>query len=149
MSVRSDDVWVLVIDATRARILRGIGETGQPLMPELVLKAESRHLRDIMSDSGQRDAKRGEPGKEEATDPLLEDERQFLRGVVAVLESHRMANEIHRLAVFGDLRSLAMLHAILPSTLGRLLLAEMPLDLVNVSPQDLPHVVRDHLASRT
>lgn len=150
MAIGLEDVWVLVFDSTRARIVRGLAGAGRPAAAELVLKTESRNLLDSMSDRSGRAFGHGwRSHMDGGSDPVKADERQFLREVVAVLESHRRANEIHRLALFGEPRVLGLLRSLLPMALRRLVVCEMPLNLVHVSPHDLPQVVQGYLGKRT
>ena len=147
MTRREDDIWILIADATRARILRGIARAGEAPLPELVMRTEAHKLRDIMADK---------PGRtsfipslwaalDYGTDPLKDDDRKFLREVAALLDSHRRAGEFRRLAIFAEPRTLGLLRTILPVALRRLVCHETAANLLKVPPQELPQLLLRHL----
>ncbi|AXQ95576.1 host attachment protein [Cereibacter azotoformans] len=152
MMVREEDTWALVLDSTRARILRGLPRRGPPSTAELVLKCESHKLRDLMSDKPGRSFASFGGGRRSAmeygSDPLMEDERTFLREVVAVLETHRRAGEVHQLVIFAEPHSLGLMRTMLPPALRRLVRCEMPLNLIHVSAHELPQVILGYLGRK-
>lgn len=78
--------WALVLNSARCRILRGGAAKGDDTLAELVLRSESRHLRDIMSDKPGRSFASTGGGRrsamEYASDPLVEDQHDFIRQVI-------------------------------------------------------------------
>ena len=95
MTRERSKTWALVINGARCRILRGLAVDGDEVSAELVLRSESRHLRDIMSDKPGRSFASAGGGRrsamEYASDQIAEDRREFIRQVIALLESHRCA----------------------------------------------------------
>jgi hypothetical protein len=77
--------------------LRGLATKGDDALAELVLSSEGRNLRDILAGKhGRSFASTGgdrRSAMEYASDPVAEDQREFIRQVVALVESHRRAGE--------------------------------------------------------
>lgn len=141
--------WALVINGARSRILRGISGGGDNALAELVLRCESRNLRGIMSDKpGRSFASMGggrRSAMEYASDPIAEDQREFIRQIIALLESHRRAGEFDRLAIFAEHDMLGHLRQMMPRTLAELVIREVPKNLLHLSTQDLAQVVSREL----
>lgn len=137
--------WALVINGARCRIVRGVPARDTDALTELVLRSESRNLRDIMSDKpGRSFASKGggrRSAMEYASDPVVEDQKEFIRQVIAVLESHRRAGDFDRLAVFAEHDMLGHLRLMLPQTLSDLVIAELPKNLLHLSAQGLAEAV--------
>jgi protein required for attachment to host cells len=137
--------WALVLNGTRCRILRGISGRGDDTPAELVLRFEARNLRDIMSDKPGRSFASMGGGRRSAmdynSDPLVEDQRDFIRQVIALLESHRRAGDFDRLAVFADHDMLGHLRKMMPQSLADLVIYEVPKNLLHLSPQELAEAV--------
>ena len=137
--------WALVLNGTRCRILRGISGRGDDTPAELVLRFEARNLRDIMSDKPGRSFASMGGGRRSAmdynSDPLVEDQRDFIRQIIALLESHRRAGDFDRLAVFADHDMLGHLRKMIPQSLANLVIREVPKNLLHLSPQELAEAV--------
>ena len=137
--------WALVLNGTRCRILRGISGRGDDTPAELVLRFEARNLRDIMSDKPGRSFASMGGGRRSAmdynSDPLVEDQRDFIRQIIALLESHRRAGDFDRLAVFADHDMLGHLRKMMPQSLADLVIYEVPKNLLHLSPQELAEAV--------
>jgi protein required for attachment to host cells len=136
--------WAVVINGARCRILRGIPSHSKDALAELVLRSESRKLREIMSDKpGRTFASQGmrRSAIEYASDPIAEDQQEFIRQIIALLESHRRAGEIRKLAVFAEHDMLGRLHKLMPQTLSDLVIYEVPKNLLHLSPQELSETV--------
>lgn len=138
-------IWALVLNGARCRILRGISGKGEDAPAELVLRSESRNLRDIMSDKPGRSFMPAAGGRRSAmeygSDPLAEDQREFIRQIIALLESHRRAGDFDKLAVFAEHDMLGHLRQMMPPTLADLVIREVPKNLVQLSAQDLAEAV--------
>ena len=133
--------WALVLNGTRCRVLRGLSGSDKDAPSELVLRSEARNLRDIMSDKpGRSFASKGE-GRRSAmdygSDPIAEDQRDFLRQIIALLESHRRAGDFDQLAIFADQDMLGHLRKMMPQSLTDLVICEVPKNLLHLSPQEL------------
>lgn len=137
--------WALVLNGTRCRILRGVSGPGEDVPVELVLRSESRNLRDIMSDKPGRSFSSGGHGRRSAmeygSDPVAEDQREFIRQIIALLESHRRAGDFDKLAIFAEHDMLGELRQMIPQTLADLVIREVPKNLLHLSPQDLAEAV--------
>lgn len=149
MRKQASRTWALVINAARCRILRGVGVTGDEVLAELVLRSEARNLREIMSDKPGRSASSAGDGRrsamEYASDPVAEDQRDFIRQVIALLESHRRAGDFDRLAVFAENDMLGHLRQMMPRALADLVIREVPKNLLHLSVQDLAEAVERDL----
>jgi protein required for attachment to host cells len=141
--------WALAINSSRSRIVRGLGQEADGAPVELVLRSEARHLRDIMSDKPGRSFASTGGGRRSAMDyagdPIAEDQREFIRQVIAVLDSHRRAGEFDKLAVFAEHDMLGHLRQMLPQTLRDMVICEVPKNLLHLSPHELPKVISHEL----
>lgn len=115
------------------------------MLAELVLRSDSRNLRNILSDKPACSAasKRGGHGSEARYpgDPLAEDRRDFIRQIIALLESHRRAGDFDTLAIFAEPEMLGHLRQMMPQTLAYLVIREVPKNLLHLSAQELSEAV--------
>ena len=143
----------LVINGARCRILRGLATRGDDALAELVLRSESRNLRDIMSDKpGRSFASMGggrRSAMEYASDPVSEDQREFIRQVIALLESHRRAGDFDRLAIFAEHDMLGHLRQLMPHSLRDKVIREVPKNFLHLPAQELSEVVAQELQDGT
>ncbi|MGO4915510.1 host attachment protein [Pseudogemmobacter sp. W21_MBD1_M6] len=149
--MKNEKLWVLVLNSTRARILRNLGRDGSTTEAELVLRSENRHLKDIMSDKpGRSFASVGDRRSAMAygSDPVFEDERAFAKEVLSVLETHRRAGDFDQLAVFSEPEMLGILRKEYPNLLKEKILGEYRKNLLHESEQDLPRIVAKDLFQR-
>lgn len=142
-------IWALVIDSTRCRILRDLDAVTDDAPRELVLRAESRHLRDVIVERpGRRPAPRGaghKPEKAYCKGLLAEDQRQFLGQAIAVLESHRRAGDFGKVVVVAEKAILGPLRQMLPQTIRERTILELPRNLVQLSARDLVDRIKREL----
>ena len=135
----------MVINGARCRILREFSGSGDDGLAELVLRSESRKLRDIMSDKPGRSFASAGGGRrsamEYAGDPVAEDQREFIRQVIALLESHRRAGDLDRLAIFAEHDMLGHLRQLMPQSLRDIVIREVPKNLLHLSTQELAEAV--------
>lgn len=133
--------WALVSDGVRARIVRGLDEDDPEESIEVVSKAESTHLRDILSDkSGRSFASFGggrRSGMEPGSDPIRRDMQDFAKETFEVLERHHRAGDFEKLAIFAEPRMLGVLRDEMPSTLHAVVTTEQPVNLVQLSKTEL------------
>lgn len=141
--------WALILNGARCRIVRGVSGGGDGASAELVLRSESRNLRDIMSDKPGRSFTSAGSGRRSAmeygSDPLAEDQREFIRQIIALLESHRRAGDFDKLAVFAEHDMLGHLRQMIPHALADLVTREVPKNLLHLSAQELAEVVSREL----
>ncbi len=141
--------WILVLSATRARLLRGLPAPGEPARPELVLRAPSHKLRDIMSDKPGRSfssgSKRMRSAMEYGSDPLRQDEIEFLRQVIALVEAHLHAGEFERLVVVSAPRTLGLWREELPGSLRHIISGEIAKNFAGIDESALPAMLRTEL----
>jgi protein required for attachment to host cells len=133
--------WALVMNATRARIVRDIHQRPGEAQTELVLKTEAHKLKDIMSDRPGRSFSSGSAGRRSAmaygSDPLEEDERVFARQVLTLLDTHRRSEDFDALAIYAEPHTLGMIRKEMPAGLRDLVVKEVAKNLVHLSPHDL------------
>ena len=105
----------------------------------------ARSLRDIMSDKPGRLFTSMGGGRRSAVDyagdPIAEDQREFIRQIIALLESHRRADDFDRLAVFAEHDMLGHLRRMMPQSLTDLVIREVPKNLLHLSAQELAQAV--------
>lgn len=149
----SDSIWAVAINATRARVLRDLMERGTVRPAELVMRAEHRHLRDIMADKPGRSFTSTHQGRRSAieygSDPLKEDQRDFVRQVTALLETHRLAGDFDKLVIAAEPSVLGLLRGEMPPRLARTVVAEFAKNLLHLSAQDLVDALSRELESGT
>ena len=129
--------WALVMTPTRARILRGLGETGvRP--PELVLRTQAPRLRALMV---------GGPG--DSMTALAEDDREFVEQVGVLLDAHRRAREFDGVVLCAATEILGALRRGLPGLVRVRIVADVPQDLFQLSEAELPGALRRALEQGT
>lgn len=141
--------WALVTNGVRARILRTLeGDDGEDPI-ELISKAESTHLRDILSDKAGRsfasDASGRRSAMEPGSDPILRDMEDFSQETLAKLDGHLRAGHLTRLAIFASPKMLGILRRQMPASLRDVLILERDLNLINLPKADLRNAVIDAL----
>jgi protein required for attachment to host cells len=145
--------WALVINGARCRILRELSSLAENPPAELVLRSESRNLREIMSDKPGRSFASMGGGRRSAmeytSDPVAEDQREFIRQVIALLESHRRAGDFEKLAVFAEHDMLGHLRQLMPKSLRDLVIREVPKNFLHLPAQELVEVVVRELRDGT
>lgn len=145
--------WALVMNGVRARILRGVENSDGEDPIEIVSRATSTHLREIMSDKAGRtfpsDGEGQRSAMEPGSDPILRDMQDFAAETVEVLERHRRAGDFARLAVFAEPKMLGILRAEFPSTLRAAVFLDLPLNLVSVPERELRERVLEHIRKST
>jgi protein required for attachment to host cells len=133
------------MNSARCRILRGLGAGDEDALAELVLRSESRNLREIMADKpGRSFASMGggrRSAMEYASDPVAEDQREFIRQVIAVLESHRRAGDFNRLAVFAEHDILGYLRQMMPPFLREMVIHEVAKNLLHLPALELQEAI--------
>ncbi|TGD60556.1 host attachment protein [Tabrizicola sp. WMC-M-20] len=145
MAIITSKTWALVLNGTRCRIQRGVSGRGEEVPTELVLRSECRNLRDIMSDKPGRSFASGGGGRRSAmeygSDPVAEDQREFIRQIIALLESHRRAGDFDKLAIFAEHDMLGQLRQMMPQSLADLVIREVAKNLLHLSAQELAEAV--------
>ncbi|OIQ69825.1 protein required for attachment to host cells [mine drainage metagenome] len=143
-------IWSLVLNSTRARIVRGLGAHPEENAAELVLVSQHRKLKDIMADKPGRTSspiggRRAAMGY--SSDPVRDDERKFADEVVAVLEAHRRAGDFQGLAIFSSPEMLGILRPKLVEPLITCIRLEVTKNLINESETDLKRIISDYLSA--
>lgn len=133
--------WALVTNGVRARVLRGL-EDGDPEGPiELVSKAESTHLRDLLTDKAGRSFSSGGEGlrsaMEPGSDPIMRDMQDFAAETLGVLSEHHRAGRMTHLAIFAAPKMLGILRKEMPASLSGAVILEKDLNLVNMDEAEL------------
>ena len=138
--------WFLVMDETRARLLQGLPARGVAAVPELVIRAEHRKLRDLMADKPGRSFSSGSAGHrsamENGSDPLLHDKIDFLRQAFALVEAHRRAGSFDRLVIVAGPRMLGLIRSEMPKALQSFVSREIGRNLAGLPEAALPNALR-------
>lgn len=144
--------WALVANEVRARILRGLEDTGpEPFPPtELVMRSRFVCLRVALTESSGRglalirDSHRA--GMDLCRDPVAADRTCFAQEIGSVLDRHRAARDFTRLAIFAPPRMLATLTVAMPPAVLRTIVIEDPCDLLLLAEEELRRTIRDRIA---
>lgn len=126
--------WALVMNGTRARILRGLANVDGEEHVEIVSRASLRHIRDVLagltdpSDEEQRQAQ---------SDAVICDMQDFTAETGELLELNRRAGDFARLAVFATPQMLAILRTEFPATLRTAIFLEQEMNLINLPKREL------------
>lgn len=146
--MRKPRIWALVADGVRARILRGL-EDGTPSSDppgELVSRSRSQHLRDLMAGKPGRsrspDRSGRSPAMDDGADMVRHDMQDFARELLARLDSHRLAGELERLAIFAAPDMLGILRAEMPRSLRARVFLERAQNLMPLDETELREVVK-------
>ena len=150
--MRGTRTWALVMNGVRARVLRGVEDSDGEDPVELVSRANSTHLRDIMTDKPGRSFASGASGRrsgmELGSDPILRDMQDFAGETADFLEKHRRAGDFARLAVFAEPKMLGILRKEFPATLWSTVFLDMPLNLIALPESALRSRVIDEIRNR-
>lgn len=140
------------MNGVRARILRGVEDADGEDTVELVSRASSTHLRDIMTDRAGRSYSSGSAGRRAAiemgSDPILRDMQDFAEETAELLEKHRRAGDFARLAVFAEPKMLGILRKEFPATLWGAVFLDLPLNLIALPERDLRSRVLDAIRNQ-
>lgn len=143
-----DDTWLIVADASRARIfatdyLLHIDR----LVEEMVNDAGRAHERDLVSDDrGRTQAFPG--GERSAMEPAGHREKEVQRFAKAIgerLERARLDKAYERLVVVAPPQFLGTLREALPRTVAEMVQSEVAKDYVHASQQELTDLVRNSM----
>jgi protein required for attachment to host cells len=145
--------WGLALDGARARIVRDLEESahGAPIPEELALEVRPQRLGEIMSDRpgrGHASVGSARSAMEYASDPVLEAERAFCEEVLWLLGSHQRRGDFDRIVVAAAPRMLGILRDRRSRDMAAAVVAEIPKDLLNLSPADLRARLRELVPSR-
>lgn len=140
MQPHRNRIWALVMDATRARIVRDVRAKSVASSTELVLRTEGPRLKDIIA-SRPRNHLKMVGGSEQVT----EDERLFVHQVVTLLDAHRRSEDFDALAIYAGPDTLALIRKEMPEALRQVVIREVPQDLLNLSPRDLPSALAEDI----
>lgn len=138
--------WALVTNGVRARIFRNLdnGDSEEPI--EVISKAESTHLRDIMSDKPGRSFSSGAGGRRSAmepgSDPVYREMQDFAQKTLSALETHRRAGRFNRLAIFAAPKMLGILRREMPPALREVVVLEKGANLIGLPEADLRKLIR-------
>lgn len=140
------NTWALVTNGVRARVLRGLedGDSEGPI--ELISKAESTHLRDLLTDKAGRSFSSSGDGQRSAmepgSDPILRDMQDFATETLGMIEGHHRAGRMTHLAIFAAPKMLGILRKEMPASLREAIILERDLNLINLSQAELrEHVI--------
>jgi protein required for attachment to host cells len=133
--------WYLVLDATTARIVRGLAKTAEAGHPEIVIRSPAHKLREIMADKPGRSFASAGGGRrssyEYPSDPVKEERRAFVRSALALLEQHRRDGEFDALIVVAAPRMLGLLRDEMSAQLRQLVQREIDKDFAGLDLPDL------------
>ncbi len=136
-----EKTWALVTNGVRARILCGLEAGVSADSIELVSKASSTHLRDILSDKSGRSFASDGSGRRSAmepgSDPILRDMQDFAHETCDRLSRHLKAGDFRRLAIFSSPKMLGILRQCLPASLADTIIFERDSNLVGMPEHDL------------
>ena len=145
--------WALVTNGVRARILRDLDDVDTEPPIEIISKAKSTHLKDIVSDKAGRSFSSGDSKRRSAmepgTDPIYRDMQDFAQETLSALESHFRAGSLKRLAIFAAPKMLGVLRHELPPSLREIVVFERDANLINLPEADLRSVVRNEIAKES
>lgn len=137
--------WALVTDGVRARILRNLEGGGSEDPIELVSKAESSHLRGLLSGKSGRGLDTELLGQfsqlKPRAHPVIRDMQDFACQTLDFLEGHFRAGHLTRLAIFAAPKMLGILRQVMPASLKDAVILERDLYLIELPEADLRDAV--------
>lgn len=139
-------IWVVVMTASRARVLRSIEQTPVASPAELVLRSEAHNLRLALQ---RKDWLPGwNPRRYPARPPageLLSDDLSFYRLTSAVLDIHRRAGDFHRFALLAPAAVIRAMSDVMPRSLKAVLALECEALAIDAEETELVRAVRRRL----
>jgi protein required for attachment to host cells len=146
--MKTERVWVLVADSSRARIIRSpeLRAKDDRHLADLVLESEHKPAREIMADKPGRSiasvgARRS--AMEYRSDPVRLQTEQFAGAIADQLERRRAAGEFDRIVVVAEPRTLGAIRRKLPQQLAATVAAEVAKDLTKLPPDELRAAIVD------
>lgn len=137
--MRKTEIWVLLADAARARVVRHVNHAGDmeqaPMETIFEASAEHRPLRDIMSDApGRSFASTGarRSAMEYHADPVRDETRRFAIALLSQLEDRRAAGAFAQLLICAPPRMLGVLRELMPAALAAVVRAQVAKDLTKL-----------------
>lgn len=133
--------WIVIADGVRCRVVTNDGPgRGIKPCPDLDFRSEQRRLRDIMSDRPGRtfdSVGMGRHSMEYGSDPVREDEKQFARTLIDLLEVELAANAFDRLVLIAPPQTLGDLRSMLSKGLRAVVVKEIDKDLTRLPSERL------------
>lgn len=133
------EIWVLLADAARARVVRHVNRAGDaeqtPMEIIFEASADPRPLRDIMADApGRSFASTGarRSAMDYHADPVREETRRFATSLLSDLETRRLAGEFDQLVICAPPRMLGILRDHMPTGLAAVVRAQVAKDLTKL-----------------
>lgn len=137
--MRKTEIWVLLADAARARVVRHTDHGGDmeqaPVETIFEASAEHRPLRDIMADApGRSFASTGarRSAMEYHADPVRDETRRFALSLLSDLEARRAAGDFDQLVICAPPRMLGVLRELMPAGLAAVVRAQVAKDLTKL-----------------
>ncbi|MCB1472544.1 MAG: host attachment protein [Rhodobiaceae bacterium] len=128
--------WILIADASRARVVEVLGASGDPqTLANLVFRNDVKKAQDIMADRPGRtfdSAGKGRHAMVDSSDPVGEAERRFAASVLSEIESHASDDAFDRFVVVAPPSMLHHLRREMPQRLAERLEREIDKDLTHV-----------------
>lgn len=138
--------WYVVLNGSRARILRGLPPPHETARAEISLRSTQRTLREHLADRPARTHSPAGGGRrtavEPASDPLREDTRRFLLEVFDFLEQERRAGAFERLVVVGGPDVVGLWRETVPHSLSDVVDHQIIRNLVRLSAHELVVALR-------
>ncbi|KAA9006704.1 host attachment protein [Histidinibacterium aquaticum] len=144
--MKAPRTWYVVMNTSRARVLRDLPGPREPAPIEISLQGPRRRLREVMEDRATRSYSSAGGGRraavEPGSDPIAEDARNFVREVVEYLDKQRLAKAFDRLVVIASSDAIGIWRAELPEALAACVQHEFVKNLVRFSARELVAAIR-------
>lgn len=135
----------MVINGLRGHILRGMEDGFSEEAIEISSKANSTHLRDILSDKPGRGFASGDSARRSAMEPgsdtVHRDMQNFANEALDVLEAHLRDGHFNRLAIFAAPQMLGIIRDEMPLSLRKVIIFESDANLINLPEADLKEAI--------
>lgn len=145
--MKTERIWYVVMNAHRARILRGLPGPHQPAPVEITMQAPRRTLRDALRDRPTRSFSSGSDGRrsgvEPGTDPLREDATSFLREVFDYLSDQNAAHSFDGLVLVASPEIVGLWRNAIPDGLKPMVRSEIAKNIVRLPVNELAPALRD------
>jgi len=144
--MKASPTWYVVMNSTRARILRDLPGTDDPLPAEITMQGRHRIMSDIIKDRPTRSVASAGGGRcsavEPGSNPLEEDARAFLREVQDFLEREATTGAFDQLVVVAPPDTMGLWRAQIPPGLKSRVKVELVRNLVSFSARELVAALR-------
>lgn len=144
--MKPDRIWNVVMDDSRARILRRLPSPHEATPAEIVIQGKIRDMRDVYHDRPTRSFASAGGGRrfgvEPSSDPMEKDARNLMQEVLSYLQDQQKAGAFDKLVVIAPAQVIGRWRAGISDGLQATVQREIVKNLMQLSPAELVGAIR-------